>query len=169
MITSLPLVFLAHRESIDTHWMIYIYNFSLYTSWFYENWGSYQFLKRDDDGVLIYDPTVPSDVPFVCVSGKDCGVLAGVALKNPEKYIGWCQSISLGPCSEPYPKGKDINAATALLSPRQMVPVLEEIVGEKVRLKEMTMEEFDNAKDTMWPEAWLGFKVCVCAFEPMRH
>lgn len=40
-----------------------------------------------------------------------------------------------------------------------MVSILEEVVGEKITLKEMTMEEFDKAKDTMWAELWLNYKV----------
>ncbi len=46
-----------------------------------------------------------------------------------------------------------------MLSPRQMVSILEEVVGEKIKLKDTTMEEFDKAKDTMWSELWLNYKV----------
>ncbi len=42
-----------------------------------------------------------------------------------------------------------------------MIPILEEIVGEKIKLKEISMEEFEKAKDTMWAEVWLNYKVCT--------
>ncbi len=88
-ITSSHLAFLTHRESLSGFRKLTRLTLcSLYTSWFYENFGAFQFVKRGEDGALHYDATVPSDAPFVCISGKDCGVLAGVALKNSEKYIG---------------------------------------------------------------------------------
>ena len=48
-----------------------------------------------------------------------------------------------------------------------MIPILEEIVGEKINLREMTMEEFDTkGNDANWPYAWpreLSYKVWMVA------
>ena len=57
---------------------------------FWENFGgSIWTIKRDTaDGVLVFDPGFPSDEPFPFISGQDCGIIAGIAFKNPEKYIG---------------------------------------------------------------------------------
>ena len=58
--------------------------------------------------------------------------------------------------------GKDIFAATSKVTPREIAAGLEEIMGEKVKLKETSMEEFEKSKETMFPALWGTMKVCVC-------
>ena len=48
--------------------------------------------------------------------------------------------------------GKDIFAATSKVTPREIAAGLEEIMGEKVKLKETSMEEFEKSKETMFPD-----------------
>jgi len=115
---------------------------SLYTAWFWENIGSLFFpLKRDSKGEIVLDVPCATDGPIPAIAGEDCGVLAGVALKNPEKFIG-----------------ADIYAATEVFTPRKLTSVIEDILGEKVTVSEMTMEEFEKSKETTWSEMWLTYK-----------
>lgn len=116
---------------------------SIYTGWFWENLGTpWMKLKRETDGKAVFDLPYASDGPIPCISGKDVGVIAGVVLKNPEKYLN-----------------KDIQASTEVTTPRKMIPVLEEIVGEKVTLKEYSMDWFEKeGKGVLGEEFWLNIK-----------
>jgi len=115
---------------------------SLYTAWFWENIGGMGFpLKRGSDGGILLDAPCATDGPIPAIAGEDCGVLAGVALRNPEKFIG-----------------TDIHAATEVTTPRKLAALIEDIVGEKVAINEMTMEDFEKSKETAWPELWLIYK-----------
>jgi len=115
---------------------------SIYTASFWENLGHPFFgLKRDSNGTLLLDVPYATDGPMPSIAGSDCGVIAGIALQNPEKYIG-----------------KDIHAAMDVTTPRKLAALMQEIVGEKVNVKEMSMEEFDKSKETAWEELWLNMK-----------
>jgi len=115
---------------------------SIYTAAFLEALGTWFFAPiRDSNGTLLLDVPYATDGAIPFIAGSDVGVLAGIVLQNPEKYIG-----------------KDIHAATSVSSVRKVAALMEEIVGEKVNVKEMSMEEFDKSKSTANTEIWLNMK-----------
>ncbi|KAJ7600216.1 hypothetical protein C8J56DRAFT_1072978 [Mycena floridula] len=115
---------------------------SVYTSWFWENIGAFVNLQRDSKGELFLDVSpAATDGPIPCMAGEDVGAICAVALLNPKKYIG-----------------QDIKAVTSVTTPREIAKSLEEIVGEKINIKELSMKEFEESKATAWPELWLNYK-----------
>ncbi|KAJ7589830.1 hypothetical protein C8J56DRAFT_859398 [Mycena floridula] len=116
---------------------------SVYTSWFWENVGNPLLgLQRDSKGELLADFMIAAtDGPIPAAAGEDCGAICAAALLNPEKYIG-----------------QDIKAVTSVTTPREITKVMEEVVEEKINIKEVSMEDFEKAKTTAWPELWLNYK-----------
>ncbi|KAJ7576645.1 hypothetical protein C8J56DRAFT_870428 [Mycena floridula] len=115
---------------------------SVSTAWFFENIGTPFFgLQRDSKGELLLDILNATDGQIPAISGPDCGAICAVALLNPKKYIG-----------------KDIQAVTSVTTPREIVKAMEEIVGEKINIKEVSMEDFEKSKATAWPDLWLNYK-----------
>ncbi|KAJ7574596.1 hypothetical protein C8J56DRAFT_1125127 [Mycena floridula] len=114
---------------------------SVSTAWFVENVGTpFRFgLQRDSKGELLLDVLNATDGPMPTIAGEDCGAICAIALLNPEKYI-------------------DIQAVTSVTTPREIVKVMEEIIGEKISIKEVSMEDFDRSKATAWPDRWLNYK-----------
>ncbi|KAJ7583800.1 hypothetical protein C8J56DRAFT_1094660, partial [Mycena floridula] len=82
---------------------------------------------------------IPTDGPMPCMVGEDCGAMGGVASLSPEKYIG-----------------QDIKAVMSITTPREIAKVLEEILSEKISIKEISMEDFEKSKATAHEDFWLN-------------
>ncbi|KAJ7583801.1 hypothetical protein C8J56DRAFT_863275, partial [Mycena floridula] len=125
---------------------------SICTAWFWENIGSPFFgLTRDSKGALLLDVLNATDGPMPCIAGEDCGAICAVALLNPEKYIG-----------------KDVQAVTSVTTPREIAKVIEQVVGEKINIKEVSMKDFEESKATAWTELWLNYKWFYLNFEDFK-
>ncbi|CAE6353409.1 unnamed protein product [Rhizoctonia solani] len=108
---------------------------------YYQNLWSFFALKRQPDGPLVLDWSIPSEVRIASFSVEDLGAWIMVALKNPGVWIGKQMKI----CSE-------------VLTPRDYATKLSSGLGTKVSLKEVSITEFENLRPYVPPNMWLSIK-----------
>ncbi|KAG8830624.1 NmrA-like domain-containing protein 1 [Serendipita sp. 400] len=95
---------------------------SLYLSFFAENLYKSSMLpfKRGEDGKVKFQAIPKTDGPLPIIAASDIGYWALAVFKNPEEWIG-----------------KDFKLCTEWLTPREIVKLVEEAIGEPISVDEV--------------------------------
>lgn len=108
---------------------------------YFENMWMFYPLKRLPDGSLLADYFFPTELIFPSFAAEDLGGWVLAILKNPEAWLG----KKLGLCVGQY-------------TARDYVTAMSEALGEKITLKEVTVEQFEANRAQVHHDLWLNLK-----------